>query len=543
MTAYGGIGQNGGGNGGAGTVYWKDNGQTNGSLIVDNNNLTPAEESTPLPATPAAFAKVTIKNDARVSSSTLSQIDTNMTLENYAWFTQDGNTQLVVPNLSLVNESRLTHFHTDTTTVFKIDINVTGHMNIDATSNVNVDGRGFLGANQLADSGNVGRTTGNSTTNGSSGTSGGSHGGMGGGGATGIIYGDSTNPTEPGAGGGAADWTETGGNGGGLIHLMVNGTLTNNGTISAYGNGGGGKGGGGAGGGIYVNAGAFTGTGVISANGGNGGVVGPTGGGGGGRIAIHAMSYSYSGMATVSGGSGQNGGSDGEEGTIYAPPLITTHPQSQTLDPGDTATFTVEATGTEPLTYQWKKGGVDIDGANDSSYVIASVQESDQGNYNCHVTNIAGDATSYTVTLTVTDPPVITAHPQSQELDPGATATFTIVAAGIEPLTYQWRKDGVDIDGANASSYIIESVQESDEGDYTCHVTNNIGSATSNAATLAVSRPPVITAHPQSQELDPGETATFTIVATGTEPLAYQWRIGEVDITGANGSSYSITSV
>jgi len=83
------------------------------------------------------------------------------------------------------------------------------------------------------------------------------------------------------------------------------------------------------------------------------------------------------------------------------PPSITSHPQSQTKVVGQSATFAVSASGTAPLSYQWRKNGQNINGANSSTYTISSVTTGDAGNYDCVVTNACGSATSNPATLTV----------------------------------------------------------------------------------------------------------------------------------------------
>ena len=89
---------------------------------------------------------------------------------------------------------------------------------------------------------------------------------------------------------------------------------------------------------------------------------------------------------------------------LYAvnPPMITVQPVSLTLVvPGQSATFTVTATG-DSLMYQWQTNGVNITtGANSASYMIAAVAESDEGEYRCVVTNAADSVTSTAASLTV----------------------------------------------------------------------------------------------------------------------------------------------
>jgi hypothetical protein len=85
-------------------------------------------------------------------------------------------------------------------------------------------------------------------------------------------------------------------------------------------------------------------------------------------------------------------------------------------------------------------------------------------------------------------PPSITSHPQSQTKIVGQSVTFSVTASGSPPLSYQWRKNGQNINGATSSSYTISSVTTADAGNYDCVVTNACGSVTSNSATLTVAQ-------------------------------------------------------
>src|SRR5262249_59946236 len=69
------------------------------------------------------------------------------------------------------------------------------------------------------------------------------------------------------------------------------------------------------------------------------------------------------------------------------------------------------------------------------------------------VSNSVGTGTSKTATLTVNVGPAITTQPVSQTVTAGATATFSVVASGTAPLSYQWQKNGSNISGATSASY------------------------------------------------------------------------------------------
>ena len=86
-------------------------------------------------------------------------------------------------------------------------------------------------------------------------------------------------------------------------------------------------------------------------------------------------------------------------------------------------------------------------------------------------------------------PPTITIHPASQTKDPGDAVTFEVVATGSPTLIYQWKKGTDAINGATGSTYTINSVQEGDEGAYSCTVANSFGNDVSTAVDLTVNAP------------------------------------------------------
>jgi len=229
------------------------------------------------------------------------------------------------------------------------------------------------------------------------------------------------------------------------------------------------------------------------------------------------------------------------------PPTITTQPASQTVLVGQTATFSVVASGAAPLSYQWRKGGANIAGATAASYTTPATVIGDNGSqFTCYVSNGGGNVTSTVATLTVSatpTAPTITTQPANRAVTAGQTATFTVVASGSTPLSYQWSKGGVAIAGATAASYTTPATVIGDNGaQFTCYVSNAVGNVTSTVATLTVTAAPAapsITTQPVSRAVTVGQTATFTVVASGTAPLSYQWSKGGVAIAGATAASYT----
>src|SRR6059058_2769952 len=122
-------------------------------------------------------------------------------------------------------------------------------------------------------------------------------------------------------------------------------------------------------------------------------------------------------------------------------PTITTQPVSQTVTAGQPATFSVTATGTAPLSYQWQKGVTPISGATGASYVTPPTTGGDNGAlFRVVVTNAAGSVTSTAGTLAVNSALPITTQPASQTVTAGQPATFSVSATGTAPLSYQWQK-------------------------------------------------------------------------------------------------------
>src|SRR5205807_2501481 len=207
------------------------------------------------------------------------------------------------------------------------------------------------------------------------------------------------------------------------------------------------------------------------------------------------------------------------------PPSITTQPASQTVTAGQTATFTVAATGTAPLSYQWQKNGSPI-GANSASYTTPATSTDDNGaQFTVVVSNSAGSATSNAATLTVNPapvPPSITTQPASQTVTAGQTATFSVAATGTAPLNYQWQKNGVAISGATTVTYTTPPTPTADSGaQFTVVVTNTAGTVTSNPATLTVNPaplPPTISNQAASPAATARPATSFSATAPATAP-------------------------
>ncbi len=257
----------------------------------------------------------------------------------------------------------------------------------------------------------------------------------------------------------------------------------------------------------------------------------------------------YTAVATNSAGSATSAIATLTVSTSASAPAITTQPTSLTVTTGSAASFTVTASGSPTPTYQWQKAGVNIAGATNATYTIASVVAGDAGSYTAVATNSAGSATSTAATLMVNagaTAPAITTQPTSLTVTTGGSASFSVAASGSPTPTYQWQKAGVNIAGATNATYTITSVVAGDAGSYAAVATNSAGSATSSAATLTVNTAtsaPVFTQQPTNQTINLGASVTFTAAVSGNPAPTFRWRKNGASITGARSVTYTIPSV
>jgi hypothetical protein len=170
-------------------------------------------------------------------------------------------------------------------------------------------------------------------------------------------------------------------------------------------------------------------------------------------------------------------------------PFITSQPVDQKVLDGQAAEFSVVASGDSPLTYQWTKNNLDVEGANSSIYSIASVGTGDLGSYNVKINNPAGSTVSSSVYLSLFQAPVITSQPQNLNLNVSGFGYLNVGVMGDQPLSFQWDKDGEIILAATGSAFQIANAQISDSGNYSVTVSNVAGSVKSDVAIVTVNEP------------------------------------------------------
>ena len=228
---------------------------------------------------------------------------------------------------------------------------------------------------------------------------------------------------------------------------------------------------------------------------------------------------------------------------VNVPPTITTQPMAQTVNAGGNATFSVTATGTPAPTYQWQFNGANLPGQTSSTLTLTNVTTANAGNYDVVVTNVAGNVTSNAVALTVDVPPTITTQPVAQTVNSGGNATFSVTATGTPPPTYQWQFNGANLSSQTSSTLTLTNVTTANAGNYDVVVSNAAGNVPSNSVALTVYIPPVITTQPVAQNVILGDTATFSVAATGTPAPTYQWQFNGANLSSQTSSTLTLTNV
>ncbi len=211
------------------------------------------------------------------------------------------------------------------------------------------------------------------------------------------------------------------------------------------------------------------------------------------------------------------------------PPVIIVPPVNTAVTAGYAATFTVTASGSGALSYQWSVNGAEVPGATGASYTTAATTLAQSGeNVTVTITNSSGGVTSTPVTLTVQAAAnvVITTQPASQTVVVGQSATLTVAATGSPALNYQWFANGVQLASGPQNSYTTPVLMAAGTENFYVIVSNPLGQVQSSTAVLTISAPvPVsITTQPVGEIVAVNQPVQFTAVVAGSAPYTYQWQ-------------------
>ncbi len=240
-------------------------------------------------------------------------------------------------------------------------------------------------------------------------------------------------------------------------------------------------------------------------------------------------------------------------------PKITRQPVSAVAGLGSVVTFSVTATGTPAVSFQWFREGLMLPGATKATLQISPVRGTNAGAYTVVVSNIVGVVRSEPAVLEVPLVPVITRQPTAQNVEPRGQAVFSVTATG-GTLSYLWLKDGVPVPSGTSPTLTIGNVQEADVGSYSVQVLNFQGITASAETSLNLLRSPtaeerkleILTAIGVTQVRE-GQSVDFEITTAGAKPMTFQWLRDGKPIAGAtapnlgfsaertSGGTYSVT--
>lgn len=243
-------------------------------------------------------------------------------------------------------------------------------------------------------------------------------------------------------------------------------------------------------------------------------------------------------------------------------PTINSQPASATKYAGQSVDFTVNASASDSgsLSYQWKKNGTAISGAQSSTLSINPISSSDAGDYTVDITNTkngtTASITSNTATLTfATATQLSTPTAPTVSATSGSTTSITVSFASVanaSSYTVKVYASNVLVGTAHTSFTSGSAISDlSSNTAYTVTVTaigdgtiysDSAASSATSVTTNAVAVTPTISSHPSSSSKYTGQSVTFSVTASASDSgsLSYQWKVGGVSISGANSATYTI---
>jgi beta-galactosidase len=212
-------------------------------------------------------------------------------------------------------------------------------------------------------------------------------------------------------------------------------------------------------------------------------------------------------------------------------PVIIVPPADTSVTAGFPATFTVAASGSGTLSYQWSVNGSQVAGATGTTYKTPATtlaQNGESVSVTISSTSGLGPVISNPVTLTVSTPATvaITTQPASQVAVVGQSATLTVVATGSPQLNYAWYNNGAQVQSGSQNTYTTPVLAAAGTQSFYVIVSNPLGQVQSNTAVLTVGAPiPVsITTSPVGEIVAVNQPVQFTAVVAGSAPYTYQWQ-------------------
>ncbi len=227
---------------------------------------------------------------------------------------------------------------------------------------------------------------------------------------------------------------------------------------------------------------------------------------------------------------------------------ITTQPSANESICSESKSLNVGiAGGTPPISYQWKRDGVNV-GSNSPTISIAV---DDPGlnpgphQYQVEITDACKSVISTVSMVDVASPVVIASQPSSPQLCSGAGNSLVLnvgITGGGSDVHYQWQRNGQDV-GTDSPNYIVSAPDpDVDSGDYIVRISNgDCPVVSSDLLSVAVIKAPEITQQPVSRTVCANELLTFFVEVETVIPVHYHWFHNDIEV-GEDSPTYSVTN-
>jgi hypothetical protein len=215
--------------------------------------------------------------------------------------------------------------------------------------------------------------------------------------------------------------------------------------------------------------------------------------------------------------------------TVLYPVGITTQPNTLYVNPNQTDFFTVSVSGSDPIIYNWYKDNILITSSSINTLYIIDANEGDVADYYCVIYNLVKSVTSNTVRAEITKVLSIISTPSNIAINLSKTLNVNLICTGTPPITAQWRKNNINykspviLKTGGTVPLLISNIQLSDEGVYDCVLTNINGTISSNTFNVYLNKAASFTLQPIASTVDVGSNYTFSVNASGSEPITYEW--------------------
>jgi hypothetical protein len=227
---------------------------------------------------------------------------------------------------------------------------------------------------------------------------------------------------------------------------------------------------------------------------------------------------------------------------VNIPPVILEQPQDIEICEGGNISINLLATGTEPLSYEWRKTDTNEIFSTTAQLVFENAEPSVSGQYFCSVSNTCGQITTNTFDILVKQSVGITTQPQDVEVCLGDFFELSITASGTGPFDYLWYRNGSAVSSATSSVYTVTNAQVNQSGEYFCRVFNDCGYEDSDIAIVNIGTVPAITWNPVGFDLCELETLNLIMDAQG-DNFSLQWYHNDIPIPGATDTVLNIPLV